>query len=102
MSATPSSSAAAGISWRSTLAARYAEVRAHSLALARPLTAEDQVVQSMADASPTKWHLAHTTWFFETFLLQPFVPAYRVFDARYGFLFNSAARQARPIGRAHT
>lgn len=79
----------------------YGYVRAQSLALAEPLTAEDQVVQSMADASPTKWHLAHTTWFFETFLLEPFLPGYRVFDRRYGFLFNSyyeavGARHPRP------
>lgn len=55
----------------------------------------------MADASPTKWHLAHTTWFFETFLLEPYLPGYRLFDPRYGFLFNSyyealGARHPRP------
>jgi ergothioneine biosynthesis protein EgtB len=68
---------------------RYAEVRAHTLALARPLSAEDQQVQSMADVSPTKWHLAHTSWFFETFLLAPALPGYQAFDPAYGFLFNS-------------
>ncbi|MET0543968.1 MAG: ergothioneine biosynthesis protein EgtB [Variovorax sp.] len=68
---------------------RYAAVRAHSLALASTLTAEDQCIQSMPDASPTKWHLAHTTWFFETVLLQPHASGYKVFDARFHYLFNS-------------
>jgi ergothioneine biosynthesis protein EgtB len=72
-----------------TLAARYQAIRAATEALAAPLSAEDQVVQSMPDASPAKWHRAHITWFFETFILQPRVPGYRVFDERYGFLFNS-------------
>jgi len=68
---------------------RFQAVRAHSLALAAPLSAEDQCIQSMPDASPTKWHLAHTTWFFETVLLQPHAIAYRVFDAACAYLFNS-------------
>jgi ergothioneine biosynthesis protein EgtB len=68
---------------------QYQTVRARTVALAAPLTAEDQLVQSMPDASPTKWHLAHTSWFFETFVLGPHVAGYRVFDARFGFLFNS-------------
>jgi ergothioneine biosynthesis protein EgtB len=59
------------------------------VALAEPLSTEDQLVQSMPDASPTKWHLAHTTWFFETFVLAPSLADYRVFDSRYSFLFNS-------------
>ena len=80
---------AAGHAERAGWASRYASVRAHSLALAAPLSAEDQCVQSMPDASPAKWHLAHTSWFFETVLLQPHSPGYRVFDARWGFLFNS-------------
>jgi ergothioneine biosynthesis protein EgtB len=63
--------------------------RATSEALAAPLSAEDQAVQSMPDASPTKWHLAHTTWFFETFLLTPFLPGWRTYDEGWGFLFNS-------------
>ena len=54
---------------RDALLTRLQAVRAHSLALAAPLSAEDQCVQPMPDASPTKWHLAHTTWFFETFVL---------------------------------
>ena len=68
---------------------RYAQVRAHSLALTRSLSPEDQSVQSMADASPTKWHLAHTTWFFETLLLSAFKPEYVAFDASFAYLFNS-------------
>lgn len=68
---------------------RFQQVRAHSLELAAPLTPEDQCVQSMPDASPTKWHLAHTTWFFESVLLQPHAQAYQVFDPRFHFLFNS-------------
>ncbi len=68
---------------------RYAEVRAHSLALAAPLSAEDQCVQSMPDASPTKWHLAHTTWFFEAMVLVPHLPSYQPHDPRFFYLFNS-------------
>src|SRR5262249_30243242 len=68
---------------------------------AAPLSAEDQVIQSMPDASPIKWHRAHTTWFFEEFLLKTHAPAYRPFDARFAFLFNSyyvaaGPRHARP------
>jgi DinB superfamily len=68
---------------------QYRSVRARTVALAEPLSVEDQLVQSMPDASPTKWHLAHTSWFFETFLFGPHAPGYRVFDERFGFLFNS-------------
>src|SRR5438045_3164922 len=76
-------------------------VRGETEHRAAPLSAEDQVVQSMPDASPTKWHRAHTTWFFETFLLQPNVPGYKVYDQRFAFLFNSyyvaaGPRHARP------
>jgi len=67
----------------------YAQVRQRSRALVAPLEDEDLGVQPMPDASPPKWHLAHTTWFFETFLLKPFVPGYRAFDARFEYLFNS-------------
>lgn len=68
---------------------RFREVRATSLALAAPLSAEDQCIQSMPDASPTKWHLAHTTWFFESVLLQPHASGYQPFDPRFLYLFNS-------------
>ncbi|MET0540671.1 MAG: ergothioneine biosynthesis protein EgtB [Variovorax sp.] len=72
-----------------TLRQQYRAVRAHSLALAAPLSPEDQCIQSMPDASPTKWHLAHTTWFFETVLLQPHASGYQPFDTRFHYLFNS-------------
>jgi ergothioneine biosynthesis protein EgtB len=71
------------------LAARHALVRQRSLDLVAPLSAEDCQVQSMADASPAKWHLAHTTWFFETFLLEPFEAGFRPFDPAFRVLFNS-------------
>jgi ergothioneine biosynthesis protein EgtB len=71
-----------------TLAQHYASIRAFTEALAEPLAVEDQVVQSMPDASPTKWHRAHTTWFFETFVLAA-EPGFAPFDPRFGFLFNS-------------
>jgi hypothetical protein len=73
----------------STRAAHFLSVRSLTEQLAEPLSAEDQTVQSMPDASPTKWHLAHTTWFFETFLLRPYAQDYRVFDPAYEYLFNS-------------
>ena len=71
-----------------TLAEAYASVRAHSEALAAPLSAEDCAVQSMPDASPVKWHLAHTSWFFETVILSR-RPGYKPFDPRFLYLFNS-------------
>jgi ergothioneine biosynthesis protein EgtB len=71
------------------LAQRFAQVRAYTLALTQGLTAEDMQVQSMADASPIKWHLAHTTWFFETFLLQRFLRGYLALNPAYRTLFNS-------------
>ncbi|MEO5867547.1 MAG: ergothioneine biosynthesis protein EgtB [Sphingomonas sp.] len=72
-----------------SLATRFAEVRRLSEALAAPLSDADASVQSMPDASPAKWHLAHTTWFFETFVLRDHVPDYALFDGRFPFLFNS-------------
>ncbi|HEX2013179.1 MAG TPA: ergothioneine biosynthesis protein EgtB [Roseateles sp.] len=74
---------------RAALAQRYLAVRAHTLALTAPLSAEDQALQSMPDASPVKWHRAHTTWFFEALLLRPLQPGYRPFDERFFYLFNS-------------
>jgi dimethylhistidine N-methyltransferase len=81
--------------------ARYRAVRRATEALTRSLTPEDMGAQSMPDASPTKWHLAHTTWFFETFLLAPHLAGYRLFDQKFGYLFNSyyeavGPRQPRP------
>ncbi len=75
--------------WRDALAERFSHIRAHSHALAEPLSAEDQCVQSMPEASPTKWHLAHTSWFFEAVVLMPHAGAYEAFDSRYFHLFNS-------------
>jgi len=68
---------------------RFRRVRGHTEALAAPLSAEDQALQSMPDASPSKWHQAHTSWFLETLLLEPHAPGYRVFDPRFRQLFNS-------------
>ena len=67
----------------------YRAVRETTLRLIAPLSPEDAAIQSMPDASPAKWHLAHTTWFFETFVLAPHVAGYRAFDPAYGYLFNS-------------
>jgi ergothioneine biosynthesis protein EgtB len=78
------------------LARRFAEVRARTEALAAPLSPEDQTIQSMPDASPAKWHRAHTTWFFETFLLLPHLPGYRRHREEFGFLFNSYYEAAGP------
>ncbi len=79
-----------------TLAVRFQRVRAASERLAAPLSPEDQTIQSMPDVSPTKWHLAHTSWFFETFLLKRFAPGYKTFDPQYGYLFNSYYEAAGP------
>src|SRR5438552_1794806 len=74
---------------RQTLAQRYQQVRQSTEALAAPLAVEDYVIQSMPDCSPTKWHLAHVSWFFETFLLKPSVSDYRPLNPQYAYLFNS-------------
>ena len=84
--------------WRDAFLA----VRAETERRAAPLSAEDQLVQSMPDASPTKWHRAHTTWFFEQFLLNEYAQGYKPFDDRFAFLFNSyyvaaGPRHARPM-----
>jgi formylglycine-generating enzyme required for sulfatase activity len=74
----------------------FRDVRGHTERLAAPLSPEDQVIQSMPDASPTKWHRAHTTWFFEQFLLRAHARDYRAFDDRFAFLFNSYYVAAGP------
>ena len=78
--------------------AAFVRTRTTTERLCAPLDAEDMVIQAMPDVSPPKWHLAHTTWFFETFVLIPHAPDYRVHDPRYGFLFNSYYNQ---IGAFH-
>src|SRR5215470_10141791 len=80
----PGTAATRASNMRSHWAEAFRDVRG-----AAPLSDEDQVIQSMADASPTKWHRAHTTWFFEQFLLLPHFPGYRVFDEQFAYLFNS-------------
>lgn len=74
---------------KSLLLNSYQQVRQLSEQLCQPLATEDYVIQSMPDVSPPKWHLAHTTWFFETFLLVPHLPTYQVFHPKFGYLFNS-------------
>jgi ergothioneine biosynthesis protein EgtB len=86
---------------RADLRTRFHSVRRFTDTLAAPLSAEDQTVQTMPDVSPTKWHRAHTTWFFETFVLGPHADGYDEVDPAYGFLFNSyyeavGPRHARP------
>jgi ergothioneine biosynthesis protein EgtB len=71
------------------LLARYRDIRRESEHICRPLATEDYCIQSMPDVSPPKWHLAHTSWFFETFLLRPFHAGYAVFHPQYDYLFNS-------------
>ena len=93
--------AASSAQRREHLAARFRSVRAETEARASPLSAEDQLIQSMPEASPAKWHRAHTTWFFEQFVLRPRDPGYRIFDDDFAFLFNSyyvaaGSRHARP------
>jgi ergothioneine biosynthesis protein EgtB len=90
-----------GANVRQTWAEVFCAVRAETERRAAPLSPEDQAIQSMPDASPTKWHRAHTTWFFEQFLLLSHARHYRVFDDRFAFLFNSyyvaaGPRHARP------
>ena len=68
---------------------RYPRIRGASDALAARLSPEDCTPQSMPDASPVKWHLAHTSWFFETFVLEKAIPGYAAFDSAYRVLFNS-------------
>src|SRR5277367_1643942 len=80
--------------------AAFKRVRETTVALCKPLQTEDFVIQSMPDVSPTKWHLAHTSWFFEEFILRSALPAYREFNSRYGYLFNSYYQSvSRPFAR---
>ncbi|MFQ6007235.1 MAG: DinB family protein, partial [Woeseia sp.] len=72
-----------------SLPERYQQLRSLTVELCRYLEPEDTVVQSMPDVSPTRWHLAHVTWFFEHFVLEAQLPGYKRFDDRCGFLFNS-------------
>jgi ergothioneine biosynthesis protein EgtB len=74
----------------------YGEVRQQTLKLVGKLTPEDQMIQSMPEASPSKWHIAHTTWFFETFILVPHMSRYSPFEARFGSLFNSYYKRLGP------
>lgn len=80
-----------------SLASTYARVRAATFALCDPLEIEDFVVQSMPDASPIKWHLAHTSWFFEQFVLKPYASCYRPFHPHYDYLFNSYYQAVGPM-----
>lgn len=94
-------SALASQSTPPSLSIRLFNTRRLSIELTETLTPEDMVVQAMDDASPTKWHLAHVTWFFETFILAKHLPGYRIFDERFNFCFNSyyesqGARHPRP------
>jgi ergothioneine biosynthesis protein EgtB len=75
------------LGWKT--AARFQAVRRRTLALCEPLSAEDMMVQSCPEASPAKWHLAHTAWFFESFVLKEYLPGYRLFNSEFPWLFNS-------------
>src|ERR1700727_552076 len=102
MPSTNTVSPAALCAARLAIGRRYREVRAATVALALPLSDADATVQSMPDASPAKWHLAHTTWFFESMVLTADSLNYKAFDERFNFLFNSyyesvGARQPRPL-----
>ncbi len=81
---------------RAAWLAAFRTVRNETERRAAPLSPEDQVIQSMPDASPAKWHRAHTTWFFEQFLLGPHRPGYEAFDSRFAYLFNSYYVAAGP------
>jgi len=83
MSATTSSSLQVAIGQR------FRSTRGQTIALCEPLTPEDMMVQSAPECSPAKWHLAHTAWFFESFILQEFLPGYRLFNKDFPWLFNS-------------
>ena len=80
-----------------SLASRFSRIRETSLTICKPLEIEDYVVQSMPDASPAKWHLAHTSWFFEQFLLKPKLPGYQRFQDSFEYLFNSYYQAVGPM-----
>ena len=82
---------------REDLRTRFKRIREHSVTLTNPLEIEDQVVQTCEDVSPTKWHLAHTTWFFETFILDRFLDGYESPDDQYAYLFNSYYQSVGPL-----
>ena len=73
----------------STVLSKYQATRSVTTSLAAPMSAEDQMVQSCPEASPMKWHQAHTTWFFETFVLRPLYPGYKPFRDDFRRIFNS-------------
>ena len=83
---------------RGAILAQFHKVRGASEALAAPLTPEDWMLQSMPDASPVKWNLAHTSWFFETFILNIHASEYELFHPKFGYLFNSYYNQ---VGKMH-
>ena len=97
---TPSEAAQNDAEGVSPLHRRLAATRDLSVELAKPLSAEDQVVQPSDDASPTKWHLAHTTWFFETFVCKPHLAGFRTLDERFAYCFNSYYEAMRPAAAA--
>jgi ergothioneine biosynthesis protein EgtB len=96
MSTRPASAISAPAPERTALVARYHAVRRTTERLCRPLAIEDHVVQAMPDVSPTRWHLAHVSWFFETFLVAPYLPDHQPPDAAYRFLFNSYYNEVGP------
>src|SRR5689334_5199375 len=91
--------AAAPVDSRAQLLTRYREVRQFTERLCEALQPEDCVVQSMPDVSPTKWHLAHTSWFFETFILKVWLPEYQPEIPQYAYLFNSYYNAAGDMHR---
>lgn len=94
-------SAATSPTVQAQIAARFHAARRQTLALCEPLTPEDMMVQSSPETSPAKWHLAHTAWFFESFILREFVPGYRLFNADFPWLFNSYYRSFAAFPQKH-
>jgi ergothioneine biosynthesis protein EgtB len=89
MSTSTSISSQTSLASQTSVAARFRAARRHTLSLCEPLTPEDMMVQSCPEASPVKWHLAHTAWFFESFVLREFLTGYRIFHPDFAWLFNS-------------